>query len=108
VLRDVSRVLEDGVRSVDTVARAGGEEFVVLLPRTDAEAAARVADKLRELVAAHEVDTLEGKARITMSLGVALLQEGEGAASLLARADRALYDAKEAGRDRVRLSRPAA
>jgi diguanylate cyclase (GGDEF)-like protein len=108
VLRDISRVLEDGVRSVDTVARAGGEEFVVLLPRTDAEAAARVADKLRELVAAHEVDTLEGKARITMSLGVALLQEGEGAASLLARADRALYDAKEAGRDRVRLSRPAA
>ncbi len=108
VLRDVARVLEEGVRSIDTVARAGGEEFVVILPRTDAEAAERVADKLRARVAAHDVAELEGKARVTISLGVALLMPGEIGESLLARADRALYDAKEAGRDRVRLSRPAA
>jgi len=110
VLRDIAQVLEEGVRTVDTVARAGGEEFVVLLPRTDGDAASRVADKLRARIAAHDVDELDGKARITISLGVAVLDAGETADALLARADRALYDAKEAGRDRVvlRLSRPAA
>ena len=108
VLKDVARVLEEGVRSVDTVARAGGEEFVVVLPRTDAEAAERVADKLRSRIAAHEMAGLEGQAKVTISLGVAVLMPGETGESLLERADRALYDAKEAGRDRVRLSRPAA
>jgi diguanylate cyclase (GGDEF)-like protein len=108
VLRDIARVLEEGVRSIDTVARAGGEEFVVVLPRTDAGAAERVADKLRSRISAHDVPELGGEARVTISLGVALLMPGESSDSLLARADRALYDAKDAGRDRVRLSRPAA
>jgi len=110
VLRDVAEVLTAGVRAVDTVARVGGEEFVVLLPRTNGDAAARVADKLRSRIAAHDVAELEGKSRVTISLGVTVLDDAEGAAALLSRADQALYEAKNTGRDRVvlRFSRPAA
>lgn len=110
VLRDVAEVLTAGVRNVDTVARVGGEEFVVLLPRTDGDAAARVADKLRARVAAHDVAELEGQSRVTISIGVTVLDDGEAVSALLSRADQALYEAKDAGRDRVvlRFSRPAA
>jgi len=105
-LERVARLLEGAVRRVDTVARVGGEEFVVVLPSTDAEEAAKVGEKLRAAIAGcADMPGIEGQpgGRLTMSVGVAQFDEqadadGDG---LLARSDEALYAAKRRGRDRV-------
>lgn len=97
VLKAVATLLDQAVRETDTVARFGGEEFVVVLPQTDLPGAAIFAERLRQMVAAQ---TLEG-ASVTVSMGLATPLEGETAAGVLTRADEALYQAKRAGRDRV-------
>ncbi len=104
VLASVAGTLERGVRRVDIVARVGGEEFVVVLARTDLEAAAGVAEKIRTRVAVTEVPGLARQPRVTVSIGVAELLDGEEPMELLARADTALYAAKGAGRDRVEVA----
>ena len=83
------------LRAEDQLGRLGGEEFLVLLPDTDAEAARHVAEKLRAEVAAAPTPV-----PVTVSIGVATW-DGEAPEDLLHRADEALYAAKEAGRDRV-------
>ncbi len=104
-LRSVAALLESRVRKVDTVARVGGEEFMLLLPRADASEAALVAEKLREAVASSLLpgSSEQPEGRLTVSLGVAELgsADDEAGESLVARADRALYAAKHAGRNRV-------
>lgn len=97
VLRAVATLLDQAVRETDTVARFGGEEFVVVLPQTDLAGAAIFAERLRQMVSAQ---TLEG-VRVTVSMGLATPLEAETAAGVLTRADEALYQAKRAGRDRV-------
>lgn len=102
-LKAVAGVLEHAVRKVDTVARVGGEEFVVLLPQTDLREAIQVAEKLR---AAVEKQIMPGgesqpEGRLTISVGVAQLGSSEDAQRLLARADDAMYLAKQRGRNRV-------
>ena len=96
----VSRVLVKGVRRVDTVARWGGEEFIFLLPETDAKGAAQVAEKLRVLVEAQENSY---GASLSMSFGVAEYRPEEEADSWLRRVDAALYQAKRQGRNRVEI-----
>jgi diguanylate cyclase (GGDEF)-like protein len=100
VLAAVGRLLADSVRESDFAARAGGEEFCVLLPDTDLEAGLNVAEKLRNAIARLEVpgvDTL-----ITCSFGVASFPlHAMDAPTLLRKSDRALYVAKQRGRDRV-------
>jgi diguanylate cyclase (GGDEF)-like protein len=100
VLKDVARLLSDNVRGSDTVARYGGEEFVVLLAETGPEAAAQVAEKLRLLVKEESLagGVVEG---LTLSAGVAGTDGSETVEQLFQRADRALYQAKHDGRDRV-------
>lgn len=103
---DVLRALADHtrelVREVDTVVRYGGEEFLLLLPATGAEGAWRVADRIRERVQGLEVKTRDARIRFTVSAGVAELSVHDGGATdLIARADDALYAAKDAGRNRV-------
>jgi len=95
-------------RELDVVARLGGEEFAVLLPGSDLMQAAGVAERIRRLVEADSVQSLEdGEFRFTISVGVAELDELDGSgAELLARADTALYQAKEGGRNRVVARRP--
>jgi len=86
----------------ETCARLGGEEFAVLLPRTDADAAVRLADDLRGALERAGVPGSAGViVRYTVSVGVASLDAGETLAGLLQRADAALYAAKRAGRNRV-------
>jgi diguanylate cyclase len=103
VLRTLAECIGDWLRETDHAARIGGEEFAVLLPRVTGEEAAQLADKLRRAVAAEHFLTANGKNRfrISVSVGVAEHQRGEGAEELIGRADAALYEAKRAGRDRV-------
>ncbi len=101
------RLRKGTLRDVDLVARYGGEEFSVLLPGTSLEGAERVARRLLEAVRARPVDLgPAGEVNVTVSIGVAVASpEGEEeAASLVEAADRALYAAKGAGRDRLMLS----
>lgn len=107
----VARCLLGGVRGTDLLARIGGEEFIVLLPRTDIDAAAGLANKLRLLL--HRAPALisrELQIPVTASFGVGCLPAGGNGmfASLYAAADKALYDAKRLGRDRVERVEPDA
>jgi diguanylate cyclase (GGDEF)-like protein len=97
VLTEVGRVLRNSLRLGDLVCRFGGEEFLVILPDTPPAGALLVAERLRIGVA-----VCPGLPEtMTVSLGVASLRTGEDIAGLLARADAALYRAKEAGRNRM-------
>jgi diguanylate cyclase (GGDEF)-like protein len=95
VLVAAVRAMRARLRAEDHLGRLGGEEFLVVLPDTDAEAALSVAEKLRRHVAA-----APGPVRVTCSVGVATWA-GETPEALLQRADEALYAAKQGGRDRV-------
>jgi len=98
VLRQVARVLTDGVRRLDTVARYGGEEFVVLLPDSNHEQALHIAEKLRAAIK----ETALGDIHLTISIGVATFpDDAQTEPALIDAADRALFAAKRAGRDRV-------
>jgi diguanylate cyclase (GGDEF)-like protein len=95
----LTRLLAERGRANDVVGRLGGEEFAVLLDGTDAAGAVVFGDDLRRALAA---EVRPGEAVFTISVGVAELQDGEQAAErMLVAADRALYAAKDAGRDRV-------
>lgn len=102
-LQAVADRLVRALRGVDTVSRYGGEEFAVLLPETPAAGARMIAERLRAAVAAEPVPVAEGVALpITVSVGLAVFpSDAADDAALLAAADRALYAAKQRGRNRV-------
>jgi len=103
VLASVGDVLSSTVRTSDFVGRSGGEEFVALLPETSAAGALEVAEKLRAAIAAVKLTRVDRA--ITASFGVAVHPDAAGDAETLLRlADRALYAAKGAGRNRVELA----
>jgi diguanylate cyclase (GGDEF)-like protein len=109
-LRAVANALTDGLRPHDFVGRFGGEEFVVLLTGSDLEQARHAAERIREHVAALRVDTSNGRdpVKLTISVGVAAFREsGHSINELLDAADTALYAAKAAGRDCVRVAEGA-
>lgn len=99
VLMLVARQLEHCSRTSDQVVRYGGEEFVLVLPQSDLDTAAVLANRIRSALPAIRLDQMPET--ITGSFGVAQLKKGESAEQLLNRADRALYDAKAAGRNCV-------
>jgi len=102
VIREVAGRFAAGIRPVDVLGRYGGEEFAVLLPDVDSRTAVAVAERLRLAVAATPVPTRSGPLDVTVSLGLASLTDADRSLeSLLARADQALYRAKDHGRDRV-------
>ncbi len=98
-----AELLRESVREmIDTAGRFGGEEFVLLLPGTDAAGAAQVAERVRAALAERVIVTPGGAAiRVTASFGVATAPPLAKAAELISAADRALYDAKRAGKNRV-------
>ena len=108
MLQHVAAVLRRGVRSTDTVARLGGEEFIVLLPDTARQGACEVAEKLRLLVRAEPLVYLGVALPMTASFGVSGTTQGQKVAieSIYAAADRALYVAKQLGRDQVQYAVP--
>ena len=102
VLIGVAGTLRTQVREADLVGRFGGEEFVVLLPRTDDAEARHIAERLRTRVASLSLPGSEGSVSVTISIGVALLgPHGDDLVELLTAADLSLYRAKSTGRDRV-------
>ncbi len=102
VLRAVALCCRRTLRPGDLLARLGGEEFAVLLPETDRRQAKRVAERLRRAMARLEVPCDRTVIRVTVSIGLATPEDTPGGLdALLAAADRALYRAKRAGRDRV-------
>ncbi len=114
VLTSLARAAGGALRTSDVLGRLGGEEFAVLLPDTDLQGALTVAERVRGAVAACEVQSGEAERddeqagdrkaiRVTISLGVAELRGDEPLESLLKRADRALYAAKDLGRNRVHV-----
>jgi len=103
VLRAFARCLRENVARRDLVARIGGEEFAVIMADVDAEAALCAADALREKIGAMTIDC-GAPIRITASLGLAAYRLGEDLPTVLARADRALYQSKNLGRNRATLA----
>ncbi len=98
VLTRISQLLRDGVRNTDLAARWGGEEFVIVCPHASEQVAFHVAEKLRSLIEATRFETV---GQVRCSFGVATFRAGDTPDSLMARADAALYSAKQAGRNRV-------
>ncbi len=99
VLIEVAHTLRQVTRSADMVARYGGEEFTLVLPETSTADAGILAERARQCVEALKFG--EGRARVTLSLGVASLAPGASQADLIQAADVALYTAKHRGRNRV-------
>jgi diguanylate cyclase (GGDEF)-like protein len=98
VLVQLAQLITTTVRQSDAVYRIGGEEFAIIAPETGAETGLQMAEKIRLTVAEHPFHSVE---QLTISLGVATLMEGDTQESLFERADKALYRAKESGRNRV-------
>lgn len=97
VLRTVTRILQEGVRASDIVARYGGEELVVILPETDGRDGLVIAERLRQAVAEHHFPNEQ----VTISIGVVSYPEnGQEPDELVAAADAALYEAKRLGKNR--------
>ena len=104
VLREFALRIKRSIRGIDLACRFGGEEFVVVMPETDIAVAAMVAERLRRRIAAEPFAINAGgnSIPVTISIGIAALRSAEdNAASVLKRADQALYRAKRDGRNRV-------
>jgi diguanylate cyclase (GGDEF)-like protein len=102
VIIQVADACKDQERKSDIVARFGGEEFALLLPDTEIRAAVAAAERLRDMVSRHVLALPDENVAVTVSIGVAEAREGSALDAMLAEADRALYQAKRAGRNRVR------
>ncbi len=102
VLRELAAAVRPLVRAEQLLARIGGEELAVLLPGVTLESAVLFAEKIRALVEARRIEFEGAPIAVTVSIGVAALEEADaGGDALVARADARLYDAKRAGRNRV-------
>ena len=102
VLRSFAEILRDSLRSSDLAGRVGGEEFAVLLPHTDLAGALLLAERIRHAVASYCRVPQHPELRMTVSIGASeLLPEDPSPEVALARADAALYRAKQEGRNRV-------
>ena len=108
VLKEFANRIAKNIRGVDLAARYGGEEFVVMMPDTPVDWAQMIAERLRQEVSENkfEVDAEAGPIDVTVSIGVAVAEGNLKPAELLESADAALYEAKEAGRNRVVIAPP--
>ncbi len=103
VLKRVAQIVSEQLRLGDCVGRIGGEEFLVVLPGEDGAAAHDIVERLRVEVAAEAWD-IAGLEQVTMSAGLAAVDEIEGVEKAVQKADRALYEAKQSGRNLLRIA----
>ena len=101
ILAEVAKTLNSVIRNCDACFRYGGEEFVVLLPNTNMADATNIAERQRKFIEQQVHHTPKGDIRVSASFGIAQLTQGETSQQLFEKADRALYQAKEAGRNRI-------
>ena len=103
VLKAVSSIFQQSIRSTDLAARYGGEEFALMLPETNLDDAVAFAEKLRSIVESSPINTQAGPLSLTISLGVASVPHSlvHSAKDLVVTSDKALYRAKRNGRNRV-------
>ncbi|MEW6681441.1 MAG: GGDEF domain-containing protein [Nitrospirota bacterium] len=102
VLKEIASLLKHGFRPTDLLARYGGEEFGLILPYTNEQEALTVGERIRSAVAAHRFEFREQRIHVTISVGIAELSERlEAAPVLIGHADRALYAAKQRGRNQT-------
>jgi len=104
ILQRIAKEMMENTRVSDIVCRYGGEEFVIICPELEKRAALQMAEKLRQIVENIELPSIENheKSKLTISSGVASFpDDGETAFRLIRNADKALYKAKETGRNRV-------
>ncbi len=106
VLRVLGQLISTATTDHQTAARFGGEEFCILLPNTNLASAKLFAENLRALIDQHNFEDLPPKVSVTVSVGVAELKSGQTFDELYRAADRALYQAKDAGRNCVRTASP--
>ena len=98
ILKKFAETIISSIRVIDSAGRIGGEEFLIVCPETDVNGAYLVAEKLRTAIESMRVESLES---ITASFGCAALHSGENSDNLISRSDKALYKAKDNGRNRV-------
>ena len=102
VLREVSVAIKNNCRALDVAARYGGEEFILMLPGANVEEAAKVAEKIRKSVKEKLFFHEKGDFHTTISLGITRVSpDDKDIETIVARADRALYEAKRTGKNRV-------
>jgi diguanylate cyclase (GGDEF)-like protein len=106
LLRAVAAAISDCVRSADVLARYGGDEFVILMPHTRSEAARIAAERIRSAIHGSSFNMNDWRITASVSIGIAAFPESTGAPEdVLEKADVALYQSKQAGRDRVTVYR---
>ena len=101
VLKTFAITVFANIRTIDMFGRYGGEEFLLVLPNTPADEAARILDRLRGIIADLDWSAFSPGMQVTISAGVAMLKPDEAPDTFLARADAALYNAKSQGRNRI-------
>jgi diguanylate cyclase (GGDEF)-like protein len=101
VLRELAEVVQARIRRDEVFARYGGEEFVIVLPETPLDGAQSLAESIRARVAEHRFVFQGEQIPVTISIGSALVGEGDTATELIQRADEKLYEAKRGGRNKV-------
>jgi diguanylate cyclase (GGDEF)-like protein len=106
VIRTVTRIIRESIRQTDTAARIGGEEFVVMLPDTDIDAAQILGERIRRSIEDARITWGEVSIAVTVSVGVAQFEPGRDVSthSLIERSDEAMYRSKQSGRNRVTLA----
>ncbi len=101
VLKKIAEIVRDNIRTTDIFARTGGEEFALIAPSTDPASASEIAERLRETINSHFFDSI---GTVTVSFGVAGFKKGDNINAFIDRAEKALYNAKELGRNRVEIA----
>ena len=105
VLKTVARSCREQLRNIDLIGRYGGDEFVILLIESNLEAARGVAERVRLHVAGVPAETDRGPLKVTVSIGISAIdKDTPNLDALLSQADKAMYSAKKAGRNKVKVS----